>query len=83
MQLPATESEIATLENPRFWHGNRSKVKEKKDWKAGLGGDPNPIVSYFENSTVLSLQHSQLNSAARLSVLDRIIEEVHDYLLQA
>jgi len=36
MQLPATESEIAALENPRFWHRNRYKVKEKKDWKAGL-----------------------------------------------
>jgi ABC-type sugar transport system permease subunit len=36
MQLPATESEIATLESPRFWHRNRHKVKEKNDWKAGL-----------------------------------------------
>ncbi|HET9659909.1 MAG TPA: sugar ABC transporter permease [Thermomicrobiales bacterium] len=36
MQLPATESEIATLENPRFWRRNRYTVKEKKDWKAGL-----------------------------------------------
>ena len=36
MQLSATESEIAALENPRFGHRNRSKVKEKKNWKAGL-----------------------------------------------
>ena len=36
MQLPATESEIAALENPRFWRRNPYKVKEKKDWKAGL-----------------------------------------------
>jgi ABC-type sugar transport system permease subunit len=36
MQLPATESEIATLENSRFWRRSRYTVKEKKDWKAGL-----------------------------------------------
>lgn len=37
MQLPATESEITMLESSRFWHrNNRYKVKEKKDWKAGL-----------------------------------------------
>lgn len=36
MQLPATESEITTLENPRFWRRNRYNVKERKDWKAGL-----------------------------------------------
>ncbi len=36
MQLPATKSEIVALENPRVWHRNRYKVKEKKDWKAGL-----------------------------------------------
>ncbi len=36
MQLPATETEIAALENPRFWRRNPYKVKEKKDWKAGL-----------------------------------------------
>ena len=36
MQLPATETEIAALENPRFWQRSRYKVKEKKDWKAGL-----------------------------------------------
>lgn len=36
MQFPATETEIATLENSRFWRRNTYKVKEKKDWKAGL-----------------------------------------------
>ena len=36
MQLPATESEIAALENARFWHRNRYQVKEKKDWHGGV-----------------------------------------------
>ena len=39
MQLPATESEILTLEQPRFWR--RERIKEKIAvhpflWKAGL-----------------------------------------------
>lgn len=36
MQLAATESELTSLENPRFWHRNRNRVKEKKDWNAAL-----------------------------------------------
>lgn len=36
MQLPATEFEIDALENPRFWHRDPYRIKEKKDWNAAL-----------------------------------------------
>ena len=36
MQVPPPEFEIDALENPRFWHRDPYRIKEKKDWKAGL-----------------------------------------------
>jgi len=36
MQLTVTESELDTLQQRRFWHRDRVRVKEKKDWNAAL-----------------------------------------------